>query len=77
MRLENLEKTLEGRSKTKICTTYYKSWIISTKTSRTSHGAFFKQHPKFDIIFLDILDGAEKIELNKGENIKLDVMKEL
>jgi hypothetical protein len=35
--------------------------MISTKTSKTSHGAFFKQRPKFDIIFLDTFDGARRI----------------
>jgi len=51
--------------------------MISTKIGRTSHGAFFKQHPKSNIIFLDTFDGVERIELHKGENIKLGVMKEL
>jgi hypothetical protein len=41
-----------------------------------SHGAFFKQHPEFDI-FLDTFDGVERIEFHKGGNIKPRVMKEL
>jgi hypothetical protein len=40
-------------------------------------GAFFEQHPEFDIIFLDTSDGIERIELHKGGNTKLRVMKEL
>jgi hypothetical protein len=51
--------------------------MISTKTSKIGHCAFFEQHLKSDIIFLDTFDGTKRIELHKGGNIKRGVMKEL
>jgi hypothetical protein len=51
--------------------------MISTKIGKTSRGAFFEEHTKSNIIFLDTFDGVERIELHKGENIKLRVMKAL
>jgi hypothetical protein len=38
---------------------------------------FFEQHPKSNIIFFHTFNGAERIELHKGGNIKPKVMKEL
>jgi hypothetical protein len=51
--------------------------MISTKIGKTSHGAFFEHSPKSNIVFHDISDGAKRIELHKGGNTKLRVMKEL
>jgi hypothetical protein len=41
------------------------------------HGAFFKQRPESNIIFLDTSNGVERIEIHKGGNSKPKVMKEL
>jgi hypothetical protein len=43
----------------------------------TGHGAFFKQHLKFNIIFFETFNGIERIELHKGGNTKPKVMKKL
>jgi hypothetical protein len=51
--------------------------MISTKSNEIGHRAFFKQHLKYDIIFLDTFDGTKRIELHKGGNIMPGVMKEL
>jgi len=51
--------------------------MISIKTCEIGHGAFFKQHPKSNIIFLDTFYGTKKIELHKGGNTKPRVIKEL
>jgi hypothetical protein len=51
--------------------------MISIKTGKTSHGAFFKQRLEFDIIFLDTFNGAKRIELHKSGNTKPKVMKKL
>jgi hypothetical protein len=51
--------------------------MISTKTSKISHGAFFYQRPEFDIIFFNPFNGTKRIKLHKGGNTKPRVMKEL
>jgi hypothetical protein len=50
--------------------------MIFTKIGRTSQGAFFEQHPKFDIVLFDISNGAKRIEFHKGGNTKPIVVKE-
>ncbi len=51
-------------------------WFLQ-KVAKISHGAFFKQHLKATIVFLYTYDGAKRIKLHKGGNIKPRVMKEL
>jgi hypothetical protein len=70
------KKTLQGGKKN-TWTTYYGCKTISTKTSKISHGAFFYQHPEFDIIFFNPFNGTKRIKLHKGGNTKPKVMKEL
>jgi hypothetical protein len=51
--------------------------MIFIECGMTSHGAFFKQPPKFDIIFFETFDGAKRVKLHKGGNTKPTVMKKL
>jgi len=77
MKLENPKQHWKKRTKENIWTAYYKCWTISIEISETHHGAFFEQRSKSNIIFLDTFDGTKRIELHKGGNTKLKVMKEL
>jgi hypothetical protein len=77
MRLENPKQHWKKGKKKNIWTTYYKCRTISIETGETSHGAFFEQHLKFDIVFFDTFNGAKRIKLHKGENTNPRVMKEL
>ncbi len=77
MILENQKQHWKKGTKENIWTIYYGCQTISTKTSRTCHGAFFRQRLEFEIIFLNTFDGVERIELHKGGNTKPRVMKEL
>jgi hypothetical protein len=78
MKLENPKKHYKKRGKENIWITYYGCRVIFTKIARISHGAFFKQHPKSDIIFFNTFNGTKRIELHKGGgNTKPKVMKEL
>jgi hypothetical protein len=77
MKLENPKKNWKERTKENIWTTYYGCRTILIKTSGTSHGAFFKQHSKFYIIFFETFDGTERIKFHKGGNTKPKVMKKL
>ncbi len=47
------------------------------KTSKLGHGAFFEQCLKSNIVILDTSNGAKRIELHKGGNIKPKIMKKL
>jgi hypothetical protein len=49
---------------------FYRNWHYS-------HGAFFKQCPKFNIIFVETFDGTKGMVFYKGGNIKPRVMKGL
>jgi hypothetical protein len=60
-----------------IWTTYYGCQLISIEIGIIGHGAFFKQRPTFNIIFLETSNGTKKIVFYKGksENTKPKVMK--
>jgi hypothetical protein len=77
MRLENPKQHWKKGEKEIIWVIYYRCQAISTKTGRIGHGAFFGQHLEFNIVFLDTFNGTKKIELHKGGNTKLKIMKEL
>jgi hypothetical protein len=49
--------------------------MIFIERGVTSHGAFFKQHLEFNIIFFETFDGAKRIELHKGGNTKPKILK--
>jgi hypothetical protein len=51
MKLENPKKHWKEGTKENILTTYYRCRAISIKSCEIGHGAFFEQHPTFDIIF--------------------------
>jgi hypothetical protein len=51
--------------------------VIFTKNGRTCHGAFFKQSPKSNIVFLETSNGVKEIKLHKGANNKPKIMKRL
>jgi hypothetical protein len=51
--------------------------MIFIECGMTSHGAFFKQHLEFDIVFFKTFDGAKRVELHKGANTKPRKMKKL
>ncbi len=76
MRLENPQQNWKKGAKDNIWITYQGCRTISTKTGGINHGAFFKQHPKSNIIVFDTSNGAERIELHKGGNTEPRVMKE-
>jgi len=75
--LENQRKNWKEGAKKKIWTTCYGCQTISTKNGAIGPSAFFDQHPKSHIIFLDTVDGAKRIELHKGRNTKPKVMNKL
>jgi hypothetical protein len=50
--------------------------MISIETGGISHGAFFEQCSKTNIIFFDTSNGVKRIKLHKGGNTKPKVMKE-
>jgi hypothetical protein len=66
MKLENPKKHWKEGTKENILTTYYRCRAISIKSCEIGHGAFFEQHPTFDIIFFDISNGTKRIKLYKG-----------
>jgi hypothetical protein len=74
MRLKNPKKNCKEGAKENIWTTYYRFQAISIKLGVIGHGAFFKQCPKSNIVFLETFNGVERIELHKGGNIKPKVM---
>jgi len=77
MRLENPKQHWKKGTKKNIWITYYKCWTIFIKIGETGRGAFFEQCLKFDIVILDTSNGAKRIELHKGGNIKPRVVKKL
>ncbi len=76
MRLEDPQQHWKKGEKENIWTSYQGCRIISTETSGVDHGAFFEQHPEFDVIIFYAYDGTKKIELQNGGNTKPKVMKE-
>jgi hypothetical protein len=76
MRLENLRKIWNKKTKEKIWTIYYEYRMIFTDNGMTSHGGFFERL-KSNFVFFETFDGDKRIELHKGGNIIPKVMKKL
>jgi len=73
MKWENPKKNWKDKNKIKFdYLSQCQSIFIESGT--TGHGAFFKQHLKFDIVFFESSDGTKRIELHKGGNIKPKVL---
>jgi len=60
MKLETPRKNWKERAKENNWTTYYGCQVISTKSGMIGHGAFFKQCPKSNIVFLETSDGTKR-----------------
>lgn len=72
MRLDNPKQHWKKGAKENIWTIYYGCRVISIKTSTTSHGAFFEQCPKSNIVFFDTSNGVKRIKLHKGGTLSLE-----